>query len=129
MRSFSRPIAIAAALFLSVSAAAAQHLLSDVSGKWRAGIAMGDRTTESTITFKQSGDTLTGTIESEQAGTRPIDGMVKGDTVRFDFSFDMQGTMLAIQVDGVLKDKDNMTGQFVLPNGMGSFPFTAKREP
>ena len=59
-------------------------------------------------------------------GTRPVTGSVKGDTVRFAFSLDMNGQALEIQSTGVLKDKDSMTGQMELA-GMGAFPWTAKR--
>ena len=107
MRKLSRPIVIAAALLVAATTAVAQHL-ADVSGKWRVGVAMGDRTSESLITFKQAGDTLTGVMETQEFGSRPLDGMVKGDTVRFDFSIDAQGTLLAIHAEGVLKDKDKI---------------------
>lgn len=129
MRSFVRPLVLAVAVAAATATAYAQHAFADVSGKWRVQLSMGDRATESLLTLKQSGDTLSGTLESEQVGTRPLEGMVKGDTVRFNFSVDMQGNVLAIAVGGLLKDKDNMAGEFALPNGMGTFPFTAKREP
>ncbi len=129
MRTLSRPFLVAAALLLAATTAVAQRHFADVSGKWRVGVAMGDRTSESLLTIKQVGDTLSGVIETEQAGSRPVDGMVKGDTVRFDFTIELQGNMLAIHADGVLKDKDNLSGQMSLPNGMGQFPFAAKREP
>lgn len=129
MRKFSRPILVATALFLAATTAVAQRHFADVSGKWRVGVAMGDRTSESLVTFKQTGDTLSGVIETQEAGSRPLEGMVKGDTVQFDFTIELQGNMLAIHADGVLKDKDNLSGQMSLPNGMGQFPFAAKREP
>ncbi len=129
MRNFSRPLVLATALFFAATTAVAQRYFADVSGKWRVGVAMGDRTSESLITFKQVGDTITGVMETQEFGNRPLDGMVKGDTVRFDFSIDAQGNMLAVHAEGVLKDKDNFSGQMTLPNGMGQFPFAAKREP
>lgn len=129
MRSFVRPLVAAIALAAATATAYAQHAFADVSGKWRVELSMGDRATESLLTLKQAGDTLSGTIESEQVGTRPLEGMMKGDTVRFNFSVDMQGNVLAISVGGVLKDKDTMSGEFALPNGMGTFPFSAKRQP
>lgn len=129
MRKFSRPIFVAAALFVAATTAVAQRHFADVSGKWRVGVSMGDRTSESLLTVNQTGDALSGTIESQEAGSRPVQGMVKGDSVQFDFTIELQGNMLAIHADGVLKDKDNLSGQMVLPNGMGQFPFAAKREP
>ena len=125
-----RRFAVTGALLLAATtAAAAQRFLADVSGKWKVAITMNGSASESLVTLKQSGDTLSGVIESQQVGSRPLTGMVTGDTVRFQFSIDMQGSALEIRVGGLLKDKDSMEGEFVLPNGMGSFPFAAKREP
>lgn len=126
----ARPLAaaVAALLVASTTLMAAQRYLADVTGKWNVGVNMGDRTSESVITFKQTGDSLSGTIESEQIGSSQITGVVKGDTVRFDFSIDMQGNKLAIQGDGILQGKDAMAGQLSLA-GMGTFPFNAKRQP
>lgn len=129
MRKLSRPLLVVTALFLAATTAVAQRHFADVSGKWRVGVAMGDRTSESLVTFKQTGDTLSGVIETQEAGSRPLEGMVKGDTVQFDFTIELQGNVLAIHADGVLKDKDNLSGQMSLPNGMGQFAFAAKREP
>jgi ABC-type sugar transport system substrate-binding protein len=131
MRMFAlRRLAVTAALLLAATtAAAAQRFLSDITGKWKVAVSMGGNTSESFLTVKQSGDTLSGVIETEQAGSRPIVGTVSKDTVRFEFAIDMQGTALEIRAGGLLKDNDSIEGEFVLPNGMGSFPFTAKRQP
>lgn len=131
MRTFAlRRLAVTGALLLvATTAAAAQHLLADVSGKWKASVNMGGNTSDSFITFKQSGDTLSGVIETEQAGTRPLHGTVSGDTVRFLFTIDAQGTAMEIRAGGLLRDKDSIEGAFVLPNDMGSFTFLAKRQP
>ncbi len=90
---------------------------------------MGQQSSTSVLNLKQSGDTLTGTIESQQLGTRELVGTVKGDTVRFGVTIDMQGNQFQLNIGGLVKDKDTMEGEFALPNGMGSFPFTAKRKP
>ncbi len=118
-------------MLLSVATvtAAAQRAFADVSGKWLFSVATPDRTQESIMTLKQEGDLLTGIVEIEQMGTRNLAGSVKGDTVRFAFSIDMQGTQLDLRGAGLLSDKDNFTGQLELPSGMGMFPFTAKRQP
>ncbi|MEP6779770.1 MAG: hypothetical protein ABJC26_07770 [Gemmatimonadaceae bacterium] len=34
-----------------------------------------------------------------------------------------------LRAGGSLKDKDNIAGSLDLPNGMGSMPFTMKRQP
>ena len=124
-----RRLALSGALLLAATtAAAAQRLLADVTGKWTVAVNMNGTTSESQITFKQSGDTLSGVIVTEQAGSRPLEGTVSGDTVRFRFSIDMQGTAMEIRAGGLLRDKDSIEGAFVLPNDMGSFNFMAKRQ-
>jgi hypothetical protein len=131
MRTFAlRRLPVMAALLLATTtAAAAQRVLADVTGKWKVAVNMGGNTSESLITFKQSGDTLSGIIETEQTGTRSLTGTISGDTVRFRFDIDAQGTLLAIRAGGLLRDKDSIEGAFVLPNDMGSFTFLARRQP
>lgn len=118
----------AAAVMISLSAitVSAQRMFADVSGKWAFTVDAPQGQTNSLATFKQEGEALTGTLEIEQMGTRPITGSVKGDTVRFAFTLDMNGQTLELQSTGVLKDKDSMAGQMELV-GMGAFPWTAKR--
>ena len=79
--------------------------------------------------FKQDGTALTGTLDIPDLGSAKIAGTVKGDTVKFSFSIDVQGTQIPVQVSGLLKDKDNMAGTIALPQDMGSYPYTAKRKP
>lgn len=125
----SRIAALAAAVLLSVSAAAAtaQRMFADVSGKWSFTAETPNGATTSLLTAQQKGDSLSGTLDIEQMGVRPIAGVVKGDTVRFWFSIDMGGQMLDIRGQGLLTDPDNMAGQLELA-GMGTFPFTAKKQ-
>ena len=124
-----RLVAFAVMLSLASVTVAAQRTLADVSGKWLMSISMQGNTSQSTVNFKQTGDSLSGTIEMEQIGTRNLVGTVKGDTVRFAFSVDMQGNVLELYGAGLLKDKDSIDGQLDLPQGMGSIPFAAKRQP
>jgi hypothetical protein len=125
----SRFTVMAAALLLSVSAAAAtaQRMFADVSGKWSFTTETPNGATTSLLTAKQSGDSLSGTLDIEQMGSRPVAGVVKGDTVRFWFSLDMGGQVLEIRGQGLLTDPNNMAGQLELA-GMGTFPFTAKKQ-
>ena len=120
----------AAAVMISLSAitATAQRMFADVSGKWTFTVDAPNGQTNSLATFKQEGEALTGTLEIEQMGTRPLTGSVKGDTIRFAFTIDMGGQIAEIQSTGVLKDKDSLAGQMELA-GMGAFPFSAKRNP
>ena len=123
---------LAAAVMTAVAAfsvAAAQHVLADFTGKWTITVSLPDRTSQSAIDWTQKGDSLSGTIAVEGMGNRAISGVVKADTVDFDFSIDIEGQQLWISGYGVLRDKDTVEGQLSLANDMGSFPFTAKRQP
>lgn len=122
-----RLFASVAILFSVASIATAQRVLADVSGKWLITSNSPNGPLESVATFKQEDTALTGTIDISQMGSAKVAGTVKGDTVQYKFSLDAQGTMIEVNVAGVLKDKDNMAGTIYLPNDLGNYPFTAKR--
>ena len=122
-------MASALLLMSAVSVAAAQRFLADISGTWAVSAQSPNGASESTAVFKQDGTALTGTIDIPDIGSAKVAGTVKGDTVRFGFNIDVQGQQIPVQVSGLLKDKDNMSGTVALPAEMGSYPYTAKRKP
>ncbi|MEP6766818.1 MAG: hypothetical protein ABJB66_21055 [Gemmatimonadaceae bacterium] len=128
MRTIQARRYVAAALLLSVVAvtATAQRLLADVTGKWTMSVTTPNGATESIATFKQTGDTLSGTVESEMMGSAKVTGMVKGDTVRFAFTIDIQGQQIPLTAGALLKG-DSMEGT-VSAAGMGDFPMTMKKQ-
>jgi len=129
-KSTSRRLLASALLLMSaVSVAAAQRILADISGTWIVSAQTPTGAGESTAVFKQDGTALTGTLDIPELGSAKIAGTVQGDTVRFGFSIDVQGTQIPVQVSGLMKDKDNMSGTIALPQEMGSYPYTAKRKP
>ena len=115
-------------LAAATSVATAQRILADLSGAWTLTVSLPDRSSSSLVDWKQKGDSLSGTIELENIGSRPITGVVKGDTVRFNFTIDMQGQAMAINGSCIVRDKDTLDGQLSLPNDMGSFPYAGKRK-
>lgn len=56
---------------------------ADVNGKWTATQTMGERTIETTMTFKADGATLTGTVSSRRGDTEITDGKIDGDNISF----------------------------------------------
>jgi hypothetical protein len=124
-----RIVAIALAILASTSLAAAQRVIADVSGKWLVTGSSPSGPVESTLVLKQEGRTLTGTIEIARVGFSKVTGTVAGDTVRYTFPLNSQGTPIEVRVNAVLKDNDSMTGTVELPGDMGSHPFFAKRQP
>ena len=124
-----RLIASTVLLLSSVSVAAAQRILADISGTWVVSAQSPTGASESTAVFKQDADTLSGTIESQTLGSAKLSGTVKGDTVRFAFTIAVQGTQYELKAIGSVKDKDNIAGSLEAPNGVANFPFTMKRIP
>ncbi len=122
---------IAAAILFSAIAvtATAQRIFADVTGKWTVTVTGPDGANESMATLKQEGESITGTIESAMFGSSKVAGTVKADTVRYGFTIDVQGMAIELRASALLKDKDNMIGTLDAQNGIGSFPFTAKRQP
>ena len=70
-------------LLIAALALSSLAFAADITGKWTAKVPGRKADTETTFTFKQTGEKLTGTISAGQ-GDRPIaDGAVTGDTVGF----------------------------------------------
>lgn len=118
--------AVVAALALVSTAAAAQRIFADFSGAWNVTIQGPQGAMNSLLNLKQKGDTVSGEIESE-LGKSAIQGLARGDTIRFVFSLDAGGQAIDIRATGVLKDKESMTGNFEAA-GMGAFPFEAAKK-
>ena len=129
MMSFRRSFPAALLLSMAAATAVAQRVFADVSGKWDMTVAGPQGANESAVVFKQEADSLSGTIESQMMGSARLSGSVKGDTVRFAFTVDVQGTQYELKASGAVKDKDNIAGSLEAPNGVANFPFTMKRVP
>ncbi len=126
MKTRAARLSFVAALVLVSATAAAQRMFADFAGMWNVTIQGPSGAMNSTLNLKQKGDTITGETESE-LGKAAIQGLARGDTLRFVFSLDMQGQQINVQASAVLKDKDTMNGNFEVV-GMGGFPFEATRK-
>lgn len=49
-------------------------------------------------------------------GVSKLAGTVKGGTVRFAYTIDVQGMQFELRASGVAKDKDNIAGSLEAPN-------------
>ena len=116
-----------ATLVLGASAAQAQQKGVDVTGRWAFAVVTENGTGYPAVVLKQDGEKVTGTYDSPRMGTRPLEGTIKGDTIRLEMKGGTEGMPPFLFV-GVLVDKDNMKGTLEMA-GMGSAPFTGKREP
>ncbi len=68
-------------VFLAACAVAASA--ADITGKWVAQIPGRNGTMEQTFNFKQSGETLTGTVSTQRGEQEISEGKVTGDSVAF----------------------------------------------
>jgi opacity protein-like surface antigen len=87
MKSMKKFLCVCAALAMALSAASA--MAADVTGRWTADVKAPDGSSfPLTFTFKQDGNTLTGTVLGAGGDPIPItNGKVDGDKFTFDDSF------------------------------------------
>lgn len=123
-----RAVLFAVAMLVSLSAfsSAASRFVADLSGTWNVSVQTPDQTMGSLLVVKQSGNDLTGTLESE-IGVANVKGSVKGDTVNFTFGLDMGGQMIDIAASALMSDANTMNGELNVA-GMGVMPFSALRQ-
>ena len=99
---------------------------ADITGKWNAAVETEAGSGTPNFTFKQSGDSLTGTY-SGQLGEAPITGTVKGDDVEFSFKISPQGDAITVKYKGKLTGDKQIKGSVDL-GGMGTGTFTATKQ-
>src|SRR2546422_580538 len=116
-----------AVIVVSIAAlAAAQTAKVDVSGVWTFSVESAAGSSSPVVTFKQEGEKLTGHYSSQVVGEAPLVGTVKGQTIDFAVTGDVQGTTLVLKYTGTIENKDSMTGKLATEFGDGTF--TAKRK-
>ncbi len=115
------------ALVAAVSAGlAATAQAVDVTGDWAFDVQTGQGGGNPAITFKQTGEAITGTYVGT-FGSAALKGTLKGAAIEFSFDAEMQGQ----KIDNVYKgtvEKDTMTGSVAIAGGQLSGTFTAKRK-
>jgi hypothetical protein len=115
-----------AALVISVLPIGAQDGQTiDVTGKWESTVESPQGSLVSQATYKQDGETLTGTHVG-QMGELALKGTVKGDQISYTITVDMGGQSLTITYSGKISG-DTITGTADF-GGMGSGTWSAKRK-
>lgn len=97
----------------------------NVTGDWTFTVQTDQGSGSPSITFKQDGESLTGTY-SGLFGTAPLKGTLKGTAIEFSFEAEMQGQ----KVDNVYRgtvEKDEMKGTVAIAGGQLNGSFTASR--
>jgi poly(3-hydroxybutyrate) depolymerase len=99
---------------------------ANVAGDWTFNVQTDQGSGTPAISFKQDGETLTGTYAGT-SGNAVLQGTIKGAAIEFSFTADAQGQT----VDSVYKgtvEKDTMKGTVAIAGGQIGGTFTASRK-
>ncbi len=99
----------------------------DISGTWTLNIAIGAREVPGTLTIKQEGTNLSGTIQSSFGTSELSNGSAGADNFRFTTRADFEGRTVEISVTGTVSGNE-MRGT-VSSVELGSTSFTGTRPP
>jgi len=110
----------------SAPSAAPQAGATNISGEWSVTVETSGGSGTPTFTFKQDGETLTGTYKG-QFGESPLTGTVKGADIKFTIKINAQGQDLTIEYAGKIESKDSMKGTVKLGE-IGEGTWTGKRK-
>jgi hypothetical protein len=97
----------------------------NITGSWSVTVETQAGSGNPSFTFKQEGETLTGTYKG-QFGEAPVKGTVKGNDISFTIKINAQGQELTVTYTGKVESKDAMKGKVVLGE-LGEGTWTAKR--
>lgn len=98
----------------------------DVTGTWAFDVVTDAGTGASTVTFTQDGEKLTGHYSGTTLGEADLNGTVKGQSIEFTFSVNVQGNALDVSYRGTADSRDAMKGTLTI-TAIGNGTFTAKR--
>ena len=84
-------------------------LAADVSGKWNFQVNLDAVSGSPTFTFKQDGETLTGTYAG-QLGSAKVSGAVNGDRIDFSFEAEFSGNKIKAHYTGNIESPAKMSG-------------------
>ena len=99
----------------------------DVTGTWLFQVETQAGSGTPTVTFKQSGDKLTGHYSSTNLGEADLTGTVKGRSIAFTFAASAQGMTLDVAYSGTIESNDAIKGKINIA-GLAEGTFTAKRQ-
>jgi hypothetical protein len=113
-------------MILSTLVAGAQAAKVDVSGAWTFTVESGAGTSMPSVTLKQEGEKITGHYSSQLVGEAELVGVVKGQSIEFVVTAEVQGFKINLKYTGTLDGKDSMKGNMSSEAGDGTF--SAKRK-
>src|SRR5262245_30679841 len=106
--------------------AGGQDKPADVAGTWNITLDIGGNTATPSVTFKQDGETLTGTYASQMLGDQKITGTIKGNAITFGFTASFDGNAVKVTYSGTV-EKATMKGKVTFGD-MGEGAFRAKKQ-
>ena len=98
----------------------------DLTGSWTLAVDFGSISATPSVVFKQDGESLTGEYTSQQYGSYPLKGTVKGNQLQFTFTMTIEGNAIDVAYSGTV-DKDSIKGS-VNYGGVGDGTFTGTRK-
>jgi hypothetical protein len=98
----------------------------DMTGAWALSVDFGTISATPSAVFKQDGETLSGEYTSQQYGTFPLKGTVKGNQLQFAFTMTIEGNAIDVVFSGTA-EKDAIKGS-VNYGGVGEGTFTGTRK-
>lgn len=121
-------IALFAAIVWQPSMVSAQDTKPvDVTGKWTMNVMSDAGSGTPTVTFKQTGDSLSGHYSSQNLGEREFVGTIKAGKIEFGFQAESGGQQFSMYFSGTVEGPDAMNGAIDFA-GMATGTFTAKRQ-
>jgi hypothetical protein len=127
MRIITAVFALAVALIAALIATPlAQENPADVAGKWAITVETAGGSGSPSVTFTQSGETLSGTYMSELFGEQKVAGTIKGNAITFGFDATIQGTAVKVTYTGTV-ESTSMKGKVIIGE-LGEGTFTAKKQ-
>ena len=129
MTTISRLTALVAVILVCGvgSMTSAQTNKVDVTGVWVFTVESAAGKSNPTLTFKQDGEKLTGQYSSQLMGQAELTGTVKGQSIEFVVSANVQGTAIALKYTGSVDSKDSMQGT-LSAGDFGDGTFTGARK-
>ena len=116
------------ALTVPVVAGAQDDEKVDVTGRWAFSVTSDVGSGSPSVTFKQSGDSISGRYSSQSLGERDFTGTIKDGKIAFSFVAEAGGQAFTMSFEGTLDGKDAMKGAIDF-GGFGAGVFTARRVP
>ncbi len=98
----------------------------DLTGNWALSVDFGTISATPSAVFKQEGEVLTGQYTSQQYGTFPLKGTLKGNQLSFTFTMTIEGNAIDVLFSGTA-DKDAIKGS-VNYGGIGEGTFSGTRK-